>query len=234
MTKLLLAVIFTAFALPGFSETTQTKVTIVGSLHKYHKDLGHYSFEDLKKLIKAKAPDVICIEVTPENYKGIATEKAPYEYREVIMPFLLSTKARIEPIDWADADWNKLMEEQKALSESPETSGLFNAIANPLELLVKHANEKPIAKLDYSFYNSDFMDELLEAQYKVLASAFPENKIVRIADKRNENIANLLIDAVGRNKGKRILVLIGMEHKFALKNRLTEMPDVKYINIADF
>ena len=232
-----LVAVLIAIASPVFAETIQpkvTEVTIVGSLHKYHRDLKHYSFEDLKKLIESKKPEVICIEVMPENYKGTATVKAPYEYREAIMPFLLSTKAEIKPIDWVNDDWNEFLKEQKALSESPKTSGLFNAIVNPLELLVKHANDKSVAKLDYAFYNSDLMDELIEAQYEVLVNAFPGSKMVQIADKRNENIANLLIEAVKRNKGKRILVLIGMEHKFALKKRLRVTPGVKYVNIIDF
>jgi len=232
--RLLLTLCFMVNTMPGFSETAQTKVTIIGSLHKYHKGLSHYSFDDLKSLIKSKKPDVICIEVKPENYKGIATSSAPYEYREVMMPFLLSTKAKIVPIDWVNADWNKLMEEQKMLSESPKTAELFNAIVNPLELLVKHASDKPIAMLDYTFYNSDFIDELIEAQYGVLLNAFPENKISQITEKRNENIGDLLIKAVRRNKGERILVLIGMEHKFVLKKRLLKLPEVKYLNIADF
>jgi len=46
--RLLLTLCFMVNTMPGFSETAQTKVTIIGSLHKYHKGLSHYSFDDLK------------------------------------------------------------------------------------------------------------------------------------------------------------------------------------------
>lgn len=238
MSRLINICILTGFTLSSpctsFSQTSQTKVAIIGSLHEYHHKLKGYSFQSIKKLISSKKPDVICIEVKPENYKGKGTKFAPYEYREVLMPFLLKTGAKIEPFDWGNEDWSELMAEQKSLSKDPKTSGLFKAIINPVELLLKHSGSMEIAELDHKFFNSPFMDDWISSAYSLLSEAFPGNKISKIANERNRNMARLLIAAIRRNPGKKILVLVGIEHKYALKDALQQIPLILYLNIEEF
>lgn len=179
------------FSQMAFSESTKTKVTILGSLHNYHNQLKNYNFNTIKNLISSKNPDIICIEVTPEHYKSLETTWAPSEYK-VLLPFLLNTGAKIEPFDWVTDDWNKLLVEQKKLSEDPKTSELFNSIINPLELILNHIKEEPISELDYKFYNSDFIDDWIESSYKLLEYSFPSNVVSKVTSERNKNMSRLL------------------------------------------
>nr|MDA3867765.1 hypothetical protein [Salinivirgaceae bacterium] len=100
----------------------KTEVTVCGTLHGYHKKNPNYSYEQLFTFIKNYDPDIIGLEIRPEDMGEVTTflkNYYPHEMIEVINRF---AGKKLLGIDW----WNKSVEGEKVSEKLIDT--LFNVV----------------------------------------------------------------------------------------------------------
>lgn len=83
----LLVVAFVAAA-TGAGATQDTEVFVLGALGALHEKVDRFPYETLGLIIRAIDPDVMLLEVTPEELAGRLDTKGRPEYPNVVWPFL--------------------------------------------------------------------------------------------------------------------------------------------------
>ncbi|MDI6741043.1 MAG: hypothetical protein QME74_11865, partial [Candidatus Edwardsbacteria bacterium] len=205
-----------------------TEIFILATAHHRHSQWPFYSFEVLSKLISALKPQLLCVELDAEELKAGGSKAQP-EYREAILPRAGQSRCPVMPIKpGAQQDFS--VEE---IGANPQT-----AIGKMRLSLFNYCLEQYIAP-DYDQlaktlegFQSDRMDALMRKKWYYAKWLMPERW--RVWQDWNRAMLEKIKAALAANEGKRILVTVGMEHKYWLRQRIGEFPQVRSIQYADF
>lgn len=95
MRRLVLALATLLFASP----CAAAEIYVVGALHRLHVTEESFTFADLRRVIDAVRPDVMLLEVRPDELAERKETPGRPEYPAVIWPMLASTKAVALPLE---------------------------------------------------------------------------------------------------------------------------------------
>ncbi len=207
-----------------------TEVVVLCTLHQFHEETPGYSYADLKNAIERLHPDVLAVELTPTDLAGKTTQKIKREYQNAIYPLLEQHK------------W-------KAVAMEPEGEVSRKLIAAVREAEGSFAREFPQKDEAAQLY-SDTLFSHLRARWHSAADvnsvwtddsyavkhAFQEKlygpKEVEGWEGWNQHFLDRIMEAATANPGKRIVVTVGAEHGYWLREHLRQQPGVKLLDTA--
>lgn len=176
------------------------------------RGMSHYTPAKLKKLIEESKPEVMAIEVRPEDYNAGRTGNNPWDMNEVVIPYANENKLPIEPIDWWPDNLRALYAEAiENLKNTSEGNKLLSELEDEWS---PHAADFP----DYNEVTPEYVHSELFAQresdYRLREKAKlgegPQNLMwYTRADAINKNLSYVL----DKHFGKRITVVVGASHR---------------------
>lgn len=205
-----------------------TEIMILGTLHGLHRNNEAYSFDDIFRMIEEFNPDAAGVEIRSEDIeqpKEYLSKYYPYEMIET--KFRYSGKIPVYGFDWLGVQIRgtlipdgyfktlpaKILESEFDSFSSPEKTGLEKLDQERMLLLTNKTAKE---------CNDGRFDASCEEYYAQFAAAFKGTKYQEISDfyrKRDENIGRNIISIIEQNEGKKIIFLMGMDHRvFAVKN----------------
>lgn len=205
-----------------------TEIMILGTLHGLHRNNGAYSFEDIFRIIEEFDPDAAGVKIRSEDIdqpKEYLSKYYPYEMIETKIRF--GSRIPVYGFDWlGDEIKNRLIPDdyfQKHPVKILESE--FDADTIPEKAYFeKHDQDRMllITNKTAEECNDGRYDASCEEYYAKFAAAFKGTKYQPITDfyrKRDENIGRNMISIIEQNEGKKIIFLMGMDHRvFAVKN----------------
>ena len=244
--KIYLALLFviSSFTNPIFAQ--KTEVLVLPTIHGGHKKNVNYNFEHVRRIIQNFKPDIIAVEIRPEDMNRDTNYLNPLYNPEMIMFKNEFPKAVKAGIDFMGADFEgkplpaNFMKETigefgkfRAMNQTiMRDSGIVKArIAKGLPAIITKRGEM-MATLGANQLMDGTYDALTEeftkGQTEVLKNTpyqyyddFQVSRDQRIAD----NIKALAIN----NRGKRIIVLTGANHHNRAVNELKKVRSVNLI-----
>src|SRR5512134_1494692 len=75
-----------------------TPVAVLGTLAEFHKEPIPYDLNALVSLVSRLHPDLLCLDMTPEQWQERNFGGLPPEYREALLPLAYQTDIVIAPI----------------------------------------------------------------------------------------------------------------------------------------
>jgi tetratricopeptide (TPR) repeat protein len=213
----------------------RTNVLVVGTLHQIHKRDSNYTYYDIDKILTAYKPDVICVEIRPEDFR-----KNIY-LKEMMLATIYGTINNVDvyPIDF----WNDGHVRDRA-----------DSLAHTKEYKVKEKEEKKISENDtvinafikkygtyenvlyknygYDFFNGQDFNDFIREEYKISMKVYGDSPINLFYKTRNTKMFDLIAQVVSQNKGHRIIVFTGAEHKHFFDDTLKLMPEVNLVKFA--
>jgi len=204
------------------------EIYIVGALHGLHEQEASFTYDDLGRLIAAIKPDVMLLEVTPEELAGKLETKGRPEYPKVIWPRLVDGG----PIAIA-------ME-----LGQPEYGEVTSAATKDFETFKK---ERPAEHQALTIYGKGAEAVLLE-HWKSVADVHAEATDALARARAALNAALVPGSASGQNRwdgamvdavrkaidlhpGTRILVLGSYRNRFMFVKALRDSPGAKLIDM---
>ena len=196
----------------------QTEVALLGVLHNYHSQVPTYSLEHLKHALIKIAPDVICVELKKSDL-----DSKEFNYKQeyqVILPYAKENNVLIEALDPEEPTYSEIckpyMENHKRhKNDFPvEDSVLEKQITHMFTFLIQD-HWSTLAKTQ-----SELTHSLIDIKHRI------QEDLLGKAEKEGwEKINKLYLDRILAiceiHKGKRIMISIGIEHIYWLKNRIT-------------
>lgn len=217
-------------------EQTKNTVVILGTIHADKKQYPNY-IENLSKIIREINPQIICAELSPEQLQSNNLISSKPEYHFGIMPVVRNLNIEIVPIQPATKIGIEIEQKKK-----------------DFEIKI---NENEIDKIKWDFLD-DFTTTLMKNLYSLIdqPSVF-ENLQMKEFDlwfyeswyqfiqkhfseinehwiEWNQMFLENIIEVIKNNEGKRILVTVGLDHKFWLIKKLREIKDIDVHNLHSF
>ena len=217
------------------ADQKQTEVILMGTMHLPPSDFPEYA-RKLGEIIEEIAPDTICSELSPEQLAGTQTCNSKPEQRDVVIPTAKRLGIPIIPIQPATevaVDWENRYKDAEKELKARETGRNFHDLSSSL------AMEE--ARLWREFMTSaDCIENVQVNEYHVFPQArdMIEEKwapqLARVLTEWNEYFLSSIIATVEADPGRRILVIVGLWHKYWLWNKLVERDDIRVQNLHSF
>jgi len=215
-----------------FKQQSTGGVFVLGGIHQSHEKAKYYTYERMGKIYKQLKPDILCIEtqqkyVDDDSYKG-----TPFDFEKFMIPLAKENKTPIYGIDWWDNEKGKKWQEiqQKAFNDTsliPE----IKLLGGMFSLFDEYFENK-----DFEDINSQYITNLWKAKNEFkyhIFSQHPKYKfIAEFENERNNHIVNNILKIVKENPNKKILVAIGIDHKYYIEKEL-EKHGIKVYQVDD-
>jgi hypothetical protein len=207
----------------------KTDVYILGTLHKSHLvDEFAYSFIDITKIIDDMKPDVICIEMQDKHLNGKFEGYYPPE-NAVIIECAKALNIPVVCVDWRD-DLNNGTLMIKLTEEAGER---INAANRKVEQIVINFLNQNNWEGYYDFIQNNIgFHEAIKNQHDTKIEVTCEE-----ADgfwlTRNKNITNSVKSLIEKQDPNKVLVTIGLHHKYILTEYLSDSESLEIKGVPE-
>jgi hypothetical protein len=237
-------------ALGGATETraVTAEVVVLGGLHDLHRTHPRYATADLAKIVRALHPQVVLIEYPVDWFENGRPQPGALRLlernigseTEVAWTYCRETGATCLPYDVKGRN-----DYYKATNFFDREEALRRAVLKEIDArqplagnaIDRHFQLKELCRQSPAeVVNSELCDEIVRTEHEfreratdlVLAtdSSVPDKEFWAIEKQewtdRNRAMADNICAVTRENPGKRILVTVGYEHRYALKPLLVE------------
>ena len=226
------------------SDGEPSKVMVVPTIHGAHERNTNYTYEDLFALIRKYDPDVIGIEIRPEDMQENNDYLDPFYPAEMMM-VKDSFPDKVVGLDfYGESVRGKLMDPDKITDTTTEL-GRFIQVQREMASdsilqeqyrktdIPKLAEEQRRMALNYSV--NEFMkgeyDSITERYYRILDSLLKntayEQGFTELNTQRDVEITRNSLKLVRNNPGEKVLILVGANHRSRLVDSLETMENVE-------
>ena len=205
-------------------------MAVISTIHGAHKVNPNYTYDSLFAFIDRFKPDVIGVEIRPEDVGrpfSYLKKNYPYEMYETIARY---KHKHVVGIDWLGDDvegseipdnyWTQQSEVKKLqqkLNSDPATTAKLHVLDSLRAQKNRIALTATLAEINNGIY-----DSLNTLYYLKLDSVLRDTQYAALPGfyaTRDQKIAANIIQTIEANKGKRLLFLVGADHRsFAVKS----------------
>ncbi len=226
-------------ALPARADepASTTEVLVVGTIHGRHATHPSYSYRHLARVFEDFDPDVICVEIRPEDFRR------SYYLTEMVMATTwgLEHDRVVVPIDWWDSA-NNARDERARFEQADE----YPALAREEERLRKASRiirdherqygsykkfSRRIHRYGPAFFNGEDYNDYVRESYRISEEVFGDSAVNLYYRSRNDRMLQRIEAAMAEHVGARVLVVTGAEHKHYFDDALGRRKDV---TLAEF
>ena len=228
--KILIMILFclTNFTFLSCSKTQKTEIIIIGTFHGNHATMLNYHFGTLKYFLEITKPDVLAVEIRPNDLKNKNFDVTPQDIAKIVIPWANEKKIPLYGIDW----WkdNSRQEYNQFMAKLEKTEEGRKKLAKSLDELEIHADRfKNVEDMTAKYIHSQ---EFADKDHKVRQNAtqlFGEGPGNLFWYTRAAEMNKLLNQVILEHKGKRIVVVTGAAHRGDFEQFLREKNNVTLI-----
>jgi len=205
-------------AAPAAMAAQPATVVVLDTLHQMHAQVPAYGNTTLGHAVEYLKPDVLCVELQPEDLATRPPEKNKQEYPSVIYPLIDRHHYRVYPLEPAEPLFGALLAPYRnnavAFStREPARAEAFGKYSEGLYAALQ-AHWTSAAAV-----NDEVTDTVFRAKHALQAALMgPAERDGWEA--WNGHFLEVIQRAARENPGRRIVVTVGAEHGFWLREHL--------------
>lgn len=219
------------------SEKEKTQVLVIGTIHGSHANNPNYSYQDLINILGTYNPDAICVEIPPSYFR----KRSYLKEMMIASMYGIENKKEVYPIDWwsetdsrAELAEYKMTEDYKTKEEITDSLVESNMIMqNFIQKYGEMDNIWRENKMGYEFFNGKEYNDYIREMYTIVIDVYGDGCVNLYSEQRNAKMMDMINEAIMKNKGKRIIVFAGAEHKYYFDIALSKLNNVKLVEIND-
>lgn len=209
----------------------KAEVFVVGTLYSRHKTVPTYDLATLRRIILAIKPDVVVLDVNPDELKQEKVHESKIEYSGVIFPLLKSEKYRAYPAEPRQPMFDEIVQSvskgfEQFEKQNPDKSAVMKQYHKSLYEALKISWQTP------ADVNGAMTDRVLSGKEAI------QERFVReyeVGQRRwNQNTTDMVLRAVKENPNKRILLLYGIDNCYWVRNALRQNKNINLIDIEQW
>ena len=197
-------------------------VFVIGGIHQSHEEATLYTYERMGQVYRHLKPDVLAVECLQENIEDSSFIGMPFDFKRDMMPLAVEDEIPVYGIDWWDetrgAEWQAL--QMEAYNDSVMQCE-YALLGGMFQLLNSYFCEK-----DFRDINADeitaIWSSMNELKYAILRRSPGYGEIAVFEEERNDQIVNNIMNVLAQHPGKRVLVAVGIDHKYYIERVLRE------------
>ena len=195
---------------------SRTRLAVLGTLSDLHRQPIAYDLNCLRALVADLAPDLLCAEITREAWEGGDLSAAAVEVREALAPVVAATDIVLVPV----------LPTPTHYADFTPATGWRRDVARAFNRALRWGQREA---------------DRPEAVNGAIFGAFCHTlcaltEMMRTAEDRaaweaqNETLAENIVQAVRRDRGRRVLVAVQCQRKHWLAARLRRRADVELVD----
>ena len=174
--------------------SSRTHLAILGTISELHQQPIRYDLACLQKIVVDAAPDLLCAEITKEAWEHEDLSKAPLEVREALAPIIATTDITLIPV----------APTLEQYTEFHPDSGWRRRIVRSFDRILRWGQ---IQADDARTINSMWFDAFCHTVCW-LTELFWTAKDRAAWEGQNEKLAENIVQAIQRDQGRRVLVVV--------------------------
>ena len=215
----------------GQASDSSPEVVVLATLHKSHDRVDGYSFSDLSQLILDIAPDVIAVELTQKDIESLCAQPVKQEYERSVFPLLDDHSFRLIPLEPDEPEFSDLVAKSRhsieVVSQSDaEKHEAFSDYVGDLYTLLFELWDSPLA------VNSPYTDAVFRGKHAVQDNIYGTEQ-AEAWEGWNSHFASVILSMVRDGHSSRLLVLVGVEHAYWLRERLSRERALRLLSVED-
>lgn len=222
--------LFCWLALPAVAaaRTTPATVVVLDTLHQMHVQVPAYDNTVLGRAIEYLRPDVLCVELQPDDLTSRPPEKTKQEYPAVIYPLIDRHRYRVYAMEPPEPTYGSLLAPYRDnatafASRRPEAADAFGKYVDGLYAALKAHWTSPAE------VNDEATDAALRAKH-MLQDALMGPAEHAGWEAWNHHFLEVVERAARENPGRRIVVTVGAEHGYWLREHLRNAPGLTLLD----
>ncbi|OFX56972.1 MAG: hypothetical protein A2046_05415 [Bacteroidetes bacterium GWA2_30_7] len=224
--NLLIFIATGTFILINFFSKSQTNsaggIFVLGGIHQAHEKAKFYTYKRMGELYKELKPDILLVETQQKYVTDNSFTGTPYDFNKFMIPMALTDKTPIFGIDWWDDVKGKRWEDlQQILYKDSTLTDEINLFGNMFQILDEYFINKDFKEIN-SIYITNLWKAKSEFKYHIMLQNPAYKFIAEYEQERNDHIVADILEIVKTNPGKKILIAIGIDHKYFIENKLQE------------
>lgn len=196
----------------------RTPVAVLGTLAEFHRDPIPYNLGALVRLVTELRPDLLCLDLTPDQWQRRDFAGLPPEYREALLPLAHQTDIVVVPIGG---------DQPPAEPAAPGRRGAVIARLRRWLALLQRTAPGPAA---VNAGPRHFLADLLYG----LAMALAGPAAVRAWKAHTGHLAWQVLEAVRCDPGCRVLVVVNVRHCHHIRHALKRCREVRVVDYRRF
>ena len=219
-----LFIVLATISFTGMSQQNKSEVMIIGTIHQAHTANPNYTYDSLFAYIDRFDPDIIGIEIRKEDIDSSFTylsQNYPFEMIECLRRY---PEKKVYGFDWLGHDLegkgipSNYWVETSSVKKLQKELSRDTLMHRKLSLLKAIQSEQHRIVLNASLpeFNDGKYDLITFIYYKQMETIFQDTPYAALPDffqQRDQHIAGNIIDLIQDNKGKRMIFLLGADHR---------------------
>lgn len=196
---------------------SKTNVAVLGTLAEFHKEPIPYDLTALVALVSNLRPDLLCLDMTLEQWQRRDFGGLPPEYREALLPLAHQTDIVVVPIagdhpptEPTASGW------QGKLIQLSRSWLAFLQRTSPDPGAINQGLRHGIADLLYS-----------------LNAWLAGRKVRHDWQTHTQQLTKAVVEVAQRDPGCRILVVVNVRHCHLIRHALRKFPELNVVNYSD-
>jgi hypothetical protein len=194
-----------------------TRIAVLGTLAEFHREPIPYDLAALVQLVSDLHPDLLCLDMTPEQWQQQDFGDLPPEYREALLPLAYQTDIVVAPIAGEHSP------------TEPTATGwrgrLITLLRRELAYIQRTA-PGPVA------INRGWRHDLANLLYHLIAWLAGGKAESEWQDHRH-HLTEQILRLARRDPGRRILVVVNIRHCHHIRPALKKYAGVEVVSYAD-
>lgn len=194
-------------------EPTKTRVAVLGTLAEFHQQAIPYDMRTLVELVQAIRPDLLCLDLAPEQWQQQDFDHLPPEYRVGLLPLAQQSDIVVVPVG-----------DKVTLNAAPSggIKGMIRLLRGALASIQRSAPGPDAVNQGWRHELSNWLYHLIEW----LSGRSGEQR-------RREHTARLVqrvLETASRDPHSRILVVVNVQYCHRIRPLLRHQPEVQVVD----
>lgn len=198
---------------PGTVSRQRTRVAVLGTLAEFHREPIPYDLTALLKLVTDIDPDLLCLDMTPEQWHEQEFDKLPPEYAEALLPLAHQTDIVVVPIGGGHPP---------PKPQAPGWRGKAIGWLRERLAILQRTAPGPDA------INQGWRHEMANLLYSATKWLADDGMAEAWRDHGDE-LTQAVLAAARRDPGARVLVVVNVQHCHIIRARLRRYGDLEVV-----
>jgi hypothetical protein len=208
-----------------------TPVAVVGTLAEFRPEPTPYDLVALVDFVRTIGPDLLCLDMTLEQWRLRDFGGLPPEYRDALLPLAQQTDIVVVPIgDDARADGLTAVDATTSGPAGPRR-WLFDRLRAAVASLQRGAKSPVAVDRGARHWMAELLYHLMD--WLSGAPAMHRGSTLHGAITHREALAERVVELARRDTGRRILVVVNARYCHYLRRALGRHSEVKLVRYAE-
>lgn len=195
---------------------TRTPVAVLGTLAEFHREPISYDLGALVRFVSDLHPDLLCLDITPDQWMRRDFGDLPPEYRDALLPLALQTDIVVAPVA------------EQHPPDEPQASGWRGRLITLFRRWLATLQRKSPGP---TAINEGWRHHVADTLYSLIGR-LAGSEARQAWKTHTAHLTRAVLNIARRDPGRRILVVVNVRHCHHIRPALRRYSDIQVVKYS--